>query len=89
MRRIPMNNEADLIPVNIPSVMEKQGYDVSKVSQKRQEEQKNLQEGELESQFANGSYDTKTGKVPVYYNSNKSDSVVIKWLAKSYSSFSD
>ena len=88
MRRIPMNNEADLIPVNIPSVMEKQGYDVSKVSQKRQEEQNNLQEGELESEFANGSYDTKTGKVPVYYNSNKSDSVVIQWLAKSYSSFS-
>ena len=82
MRRIPMNNESDFIAVNIPAVMKQQGYDVSKVNQKNREKNEEKQEGALESEFAVGSYETKTGNVPVYFNSNTADSVAIKWIGK-------
>lgn len=82
MRRIPMNNESDFIAVNIPSVMEKQGYDVSKVTQKHKEQDEGKSEGDLVSEFAQGSYETKTGNVPVYFNSNTAESITIQWIGK-------
>lgn len=32
------------------------------------------------SEFSKGSYETKMGRVPVYLNSNKRDSVTINWI---------